>query len=460
MAEASDYFLTEKQLRDRFEERVKDFVFSGYTPQDQPVLVLLGGQPAAGKSQAMAAAEQRHADRQLVPLTGDELRPFHPQHQEILDNEPWLFPDATGQASGAWVRMSIEHARNNGYSLILEGVFRDPAMTLATAEEFAGRGHRVEVVGLGVRAERSRLDSLYRFLEGGRWTPPDLHDLAYRMMPETIAASEASPAVQRITITDRTGADLYVNDRASNGEWTGEPAAVQALQASRARPFPPDEVAGWLGLHQQVVTELAARGQVDATSIPVLQQVAVDAETVAAMDPDPQSPARLAHTAVRPLLQTLSTVPVIPDSPLPLLLTPDEVLTARADRIARATVETSPDVPEPRPSVDPVQRLIERGAAPELIERARTAAQEDQAYAQATAQRSGQHAARLGEEGQRISAELERRQALTPVMRQAENSLRQRLHDRRASAAPSPQASPSATPRIQGPQQRQRGQSL
>ncbi|MEU3657444.1 zeta toxin family protein [Streptomyces sp. NPDC032161] len=151
MAEASDYFLTEKQLRDRFEERGGDFVFSGYTPQDQPVLVPLGGPSAAGKSQAMAAAGQRHADQHLVPLAGDELRPFRPRHQEVLDNEPWLFPEATGQASGAWARMSIEYARDKGYSLMLEGDFRDPAMTLATAEEFAGLGRRVEVVGLGAR---------------------------------------------------------------------------------------------------------------------------------------------------------------------------------------------------------------------------------------------------------------------------------------------------------------------
>lgn len=138
------------------------------------------------------------------------MRPFHPRHQEILDNEPWLFPKATGQASGAWVRMSIEYARDNGYSLILEGDFKDPAMTLATAEEFAGLGRRVEVIGLAVRAECSRLDRL-----------------------------------------------------------------------------------------QRVVTELAVRGQVDATSIPVLQQVAVDAETVAAKVPYSRSPARLAHTAAR-----------------------------------------------------------------------------------------------------------------------------------------------------------------
>lgn len=45
-------------------------------------MVLLGGQPAAGKSQAMASTVQRHGGT-LVPLTGDELRPLHPRYDEL-----------------------------------------------------------------------------------------------------------------------------------------------------------------------------------------------------------------------------------------------------------------------------------------------------------------------------------------------------------------------------------------
>jgi hypothetical protein len=62
VADASDYFLTEDELKTRFEERVLDYVFGPYQPQHQPVLVLVGAQQAAGKSQAMARARQRHAD--------------------------------------------------------------------------------------------------------------------------------------------------------------------------------------------------------------------------------------------------------------------------------------------------------------------------------------------------------------------------------------------------------------
>lgn len=370
MAKASDYFLTEKQLRDRFEERVRDFVFSGYSPQMEPVLVLLGGQPAAGKSQAMAAAEHRHAGRQLVPLTGDELRAFHLQYQELLDEQPLLFPNATAQASGAWVRMSIEHARTHRYSLMLEGVFRNPEMTVATAEEFATIGHRVELVGLGVRAERSRLDSLHRYLDAGRWTPPTAHDGSYQMMPETIAAAEASLAVQRITLTDRTGAELYVNERLNDGRWSREPAGAEALHAIRTRLFPPDEVAGWLTRHRDIVVTFAVRSEINATTVPVLNQVASDAETVAAMDPDPHSPARREHTAVRPLLQALVSEPIASPDALPLLLVTDNVLAARANTPSATAAHASTEI-ERRRALPPLDRKAEDALRRNLDEQLR-----------------------------------------------------------------------------------------
>ncbi|MEX2985624.1 zeta toxin family protein [Streptomyces sp. C36] len=464
MAEASDYFLAESELAAIFHERrgVKNFLFSRFSPQSQPVLVLLGGQPAAGKSQAMKSAQQRHADRQLVPLTGDELRPFHPQHHEILEKEPWLFPDATGQASGAWVRMSIDHALENRYSLMLEGVFRDPAMTLSTAERFAEAGYTVEVVGLAVREERSRLDGLHRYLEGGRWTPPDLHDLALRMMPETIAAAEASPAVHRITITDRSGADLYVNERGPDGLWTGEPAAVQALTAGRARPLPADDAGRWMERQREVIIDLAARGQIDATSRPVLQRVSADAEAVAVMaDPDPRSELRVAHTAVQSMLEAVVSEP--PTSDIPLTLVPDAQLSQLHSRLARAEeaalrVARPPTGQEP---LDAVQLLTKQGAPQEVIDRARKAAQEDQQYARGQARAAQARSEQLGGHRQQAAAEITRRRGLSPVQRQAEDGLRQQLHAALGPARPSQTTPPPqavSAPRLRGPQHPPRGQ--
>ncbi|MFJ1550713.1 zeta toxin family protein [Streptomyces sp. NPDC088246] len=241
MAEASKYFLTEEQLQAEFDRTVRRYVFDGYQPQpDQPVLVLLGAQPAAGKSQAMQATQRRYEGADLVPLTGDELRSLHPEYDELRREGPQTF----AQASGPWVRMSIDYALKNRYSLVLEGVFRDPEMTISTAERFAVAGFRVEIVALGVREEISRLDALHRFLTPGtglpgRWTPPALQYLSYRMMPETVAAAEASAIVQRITITNRTGADLYVNERSPDGRWRSAPQSRPSSVSGLFRCRPP-----------------------------------------------------------------------------------------------------------------------------------------------------------------------------------------------------------------------------
>ncbi|MET9610378.1 zeta toxin family protein [Streptomyces sp. NPDC006512] len=300
MTDPSTYFLTEERLRALFDEVVRDFVFGDYQPQNDPVLVLLGGQPAAGKSSAMATTAERHQGT-VVPLTGDELRPLHPSYDELLTKDAQTRETATAQASGAWVRMSIEHTLQNGYGLLLEGVFRDPAMTISTAERFAAAGRKVEVVALAVREERSRLDALQRFLEGGRWTPPALQDLAYRMVPETVTAAEQSPAVHRIAITNRSGADLYSMERGPDGRWPGEPAAAGALDDERRLPLPPGEASAWLAKRQAVLIHMAARGEINEESRPVLRRLAQDAGAVAAMvSPEPRRPEQIAYQAEAP----------------------------------------------------------------------------------------------------------------------------------------------------------------
>jgi UDP-N-acetylglucosamine kinase len=326
VAEASDYFLTEDELKTRFEERVLEFVFGPYQPQDHPVLVLVGAQQAAGKSFAIAQARQRHAASELVPLTGDDLRFMHPRHDEILNNEPWLFLEATGQATAHWVKWSIDYARREKYSLILEGVFRDPAMPHATAQAFAP-SHTVEVVGLAVREEVSRLDGEYRFLEGGRWTPPELHDLSYRMMPETIRVLAGTPAVSRVTITDRSGQDLYVLDKTS-GRPVNSVDAERALLGIRSRPLPVDEARAWMARQRDTVITYAVRGAINDTSRPTLVQITrEDAPRIMPMaDPSPDSELRTTYEAVQPILQTLVDEPLQPS--LPLRLRTDQELQA------------------------------------------------------------------------------------------------------------------------------------
>jgi hypothetical protein len=123
-----------------------------------------------------------------------------------------------------------------------------------------------------------------------------------------------------------------------------------------------------------------------------------------------------------------------------------------------AATEPALDVSGPR--LDLARQLIEQGTPTELTDGARPAAREE--HAQDAARRAGTEIAQQREEWARISAELERRQGLPLAMRQAEDAVRQHLHDRLQQSSP-PQMPPQAeAPQVQGSQQRpsNRGRSL
>ncbi|GHE32304.1 hypothetical protein [Streptomyces hydrogenans] len=55
MSDPSACFLAGEQLRTRFEEQEREFLFDNHEPQETPALIPLSGQTAAGKGQTMAA---------------------------------------------------------------------------------------------------------------------------------------------------------------------------------------------------------------------------------------------------------------------------------------------------------------------------------------------------------------------------------------------------------------------
>jgi hypothetical protein len=92
---------------------------------------------------------------------------MHPQHDALMENDPWLF---------------------------LEGVFRDAEMPHATAKALTS-SHTVEVVGLAVHEEVSRLAGERRFLDNGRAV--DAARTPRPVVPDDARASGCWAAVRR-----------------------------------------------------------------------------------------------------------------------------------------------------------------------------------------------------------------------------------------------------------------------
>ncbi|MDR0594851.1 MAG: zeta toxin family protein, partial [Bifidobacteriaceae bacterium] len=269
-----------------FDQRVRDDIFGGREPgRPDPVLVLLGGQPAAGKTRAQQAVAQAHGEVGLARITGDDLREYHPGYARLALEDPLGMPAATAPVSGGLVALALAHALERRYSVLLEGTFRDQAMVTATAGRFARAGYRVEVVAVAIPAAVSRLSAEMRSLDAGwpavgRWTPPEAHEAAVANSAGVVSALEAMAEVASIQVRSRD-ALLFENRRAPDGRWLSEPRAAHTLRAEQARPLGPAEAADWLDRYEQVFKLALGRpGYLGEATWPAYRLLQADAEAM------------------------------------------------------------------------------------------------------------------------------------------------------------------------------------
>jgi UDP-N-acetylglucosamine kinase len=277
---------TEQWLRRVFDLAAREAIFpqSGSArraaPAKPPRLVLLGGQPAAGKTSAQKAILAQYPD--LTPLSGDSLRGYHPAYEQLVTNDPLGMPNATNAVSGGLVRLALGHALDCRYSVLLEGVFRDAGTVVGTAERFAAAGYSVEVVGVATPAPVSRLSAEQRYLGApapwaARWTPPSAHESALTRSPAVVAALETSPAVARVQLFTRTR-PIYDNRRTPDGAWRRQCMAGTLMHHEQTRDFAPGEAASWLDDYD-VLFDLAKdhAGYLNARTLPAYRLLQRDA---------------------------------------------------------------------------------------------------------------------------------------------------------------------------------------
>jgi UDP-N-acetylglucosamine kinase len=224
----------------------------------------------------------RSYPERIVAIVGDDLRGFHPAYEDLMDAAPASMPDATAQASGAWVRMAIDYALEHRISVAVEGTFRRPELTLGEAERFHAAGFHTHLVALSVPAAVSRLSTLARYVtdhrESGhaRWTPLDAHDAGYAGTPRTVAAAEVSPAIDRISVYNRAGVASFDRSR-SDGPLSG---AASAVEIGRMAPMGELVALRWLRDFHNDVGYLREHGEVTRRMAPLLVQLSRDAENV------------------------------------------------------------------------------------------------------------------------------------------------------------------------------------
>lgn len=234
--------LDDQTLELIYQESIRDALFEGVSASAQPRLVIVGGQPGAGKTYAVLAATQELAvvGTGVAFINGDELRTYHPHYEALIQEDSATAADKTGADVGWWVRRGISEAAASGFNTVLETTMRQPAVVTRTAGEFANRGFKIELRVMLAHPEVSLL-GIYQRYAGAlqranvlpRFTLPHYHDDALEQMPNTL--SVVAPAVDVVRIVDRQGDDLYAS--------TSSPLdPVAALQTLRQRPLSQDRI--------------------------------------------------------------------------------------------------------------------------------------------------------------------------------------------------------------------------
>jgi UDP-N-acetylglucosamine kinase len=236
--------LDDAELAQRFVDRVEPAMFRRARTDPQPVTVLLGGQPGAGKTAGVALVRAQYPGRRLVAVVGDDLRRFHPSYDALATDDPLRMPEVTAAASGRWIQMCIDHANKAGHSVVIEGTWRSENVVITGAELAKHHGRQTHAVVLGVPADVTRLSTLGRYYDAllndrkARWTPPGAHDQVVEALPRTVERVAGSQAVDRFTVVDREGEVLFdqtawSEDRAGRGR--------EAFEAGFRRPLTAEE---------------------------------------------------------------------------------------------------------------------------------------------------------------------------------------------------------------------------
>ncbi len=234
-------------------------IFPG-PPSTSPVVALVSGQPGGGRGRAavrIAAAEG------AAVLSGDELRAFHPivQSQRLLSGEQ---QQEVAAATAGWLRECLRYARTDGHSVVLEGAFTDAAVVRGAAAQFAAAGFGTGVTVVGARRADSLLAVLSHYLRNVQasnpapYTSHSAHDLGLDGTRTLVAALEADPGVDRLSVVDGRGDVVFDADRRDAGAFAGASAALAATQGGRMSRL---ESTQWLSeLHHVTAFAQSRRG--------------------------------------------------------------------------------------------------------------------------------------------------------------------------------------------------------
>lgn len=236
----------------------------------RPEVVMLGGQPGAGKSglQTDVTSEMKQKNG-AIEIIGDDLRPYHPNYARLMLKDSQSAAFYTDLDTGRWVEMLIEEAQKQKLNVILEGTMRQPEVVANTAKSFKEAGYLVDARVLAVKPEVSwqsvhaRYEEMLAKGDSPRFTQQATHDMAVNGLLTTLDKLEHEKLADKLSVFSRAGDTLYRNEIIQNEQgrdWVSEQGARQAVESEREREFTPEQRSEHRSRWQSILDKMTNRG--------------------------------------------------------------------------------------------------------------------------------------------------------------------------------------------------------
>ncbi|WP_328743643.1 zeta toxin family protein (plasmid) [Streptomyces caniferus] len=235
--------LPDEESRDVLTRVILPACTGGAVRQDQPVVVIVGGQPGAGKTE-IADLVQAALDRRggAVRICRDLYKAAHRRYGELLAADVRTAGVKVRPDTRRWQAAVEDHVRAIGFDAVVESALADADELRASAAAYRRAGCRVEVVAVAAAEAWSQLGISDRFLTEERYVSWENHDTCAAQMLRTLAVIEAEGLADRISVVRRDFTVLYDNELV-DGVWRQRPAAEGAAVRERGRPWSARETA-------------------------------------------------------------------------------------------------------------------------------------------------------------------------------------------------------------------------
>lgn len=222
-------------------EKKKEGLFQdvSISPSKKPVAIILGGQPACGKSTLIKVAEKDHRNSDFLTVNGDLYRTYHPNNAQLIKN-PLTYSTETQIFSNVFTEKLIDEAIKRGANIIVEGTMRNPAVPLTTAQKFREAGYQVEAYLIAAPKEYTQLGLYNRYQEEintkgqGRLADMDSHNKAFLGVKKSADELYLQKAVDKISIHSYLAQERVKDFVLTNGQWNSRSLPSVFIEESRA----------------------------------------------------------------------------------------------------------------------------------------------------------------------------------------------------------------------------------